>query len=274
MKMLARTSLLTLGVTALAWSSSARAEGFWSEYNLGLTYDISVNRAQISYNAPLQGQLPDQCVQQGTGMRCTAYLQQQNGGFPLSLFLEKPFKRQGLFFFEPGFTFATISYSGGIVPKPSSNPLASSSSQQGSSSSKPVAGPGPTTPPDQPLTRAYIEMYGINWQGYLRVGITPRYLPDLFLTVGAGLQTVGGTLKILQEENVRWVIQPEVFAEISAALIRVGDGALSLYVGTDQSLSTAIGTQLVEDNPEGTQMTSFRLALYSSSAGVRILCPF
>jgi hypothetical protein len=88
------------------------------------------------------------------------------------------------------------------------------------------------------------------------------------------VEGAGGRVKIFTEDGVRWVAQPEGFAELTAVLVRAGASALSVYVGASQSIDGAFGTQLVEDNPGGTSLTNFRLSLQSSSAGIRLLFPF
>jgi hypothetical protein len=250
---------------ASTWSARARAEeSFWSKYNLGVSYGISGNNAQISYNAPIKGGVPSACTANDqTTMQCIAYLgPDKTGGSSVSVFLDEPFKRQGLFYFDYGLTFATESYEGGIISKPGSG-----AQSFGSANAKP-------DPSSQPLTQAYMDLYGVNWQTYIRFGITPMYIPDVLVTAGVGLQTVGGPVKIYNSDTMAYVIQPEAFGELSLVVLRVGTGYLSAYYGLDQSITGAVGTQLVGDNPGGTPLTNLHLALLGSSEGIRLLFPF
>jgi hypothetical protein len=128
---------------------------------------------------------------------------------------------------------------GGLGTKPKS-PLggaskSSSSLQSTASTSASSNSSGEQVPADgeQPLTKAYIEAYGINWQGYLRFGLTPRYLLDVLFKLGLGVQTVGGRLKIFKEEKIRYVIQSSAFGEIALVLVRVSTGALSVFIGEE-----------------------------------------
>ena len=278
--------ILCLFALPLVTPEQAFAEngGYFSGYNLGYVYSTTTSYASISYDAPIVSKLPQDCsesVESSSMMRCQAYLAPDtSGASDSSIFIEEPFKRQGLFYFEPAFTFSTISYKGGLGSKPKS-PLSStsksgSSLQSSASTSASSNSSGEQAPADgeQPLTKAYIEAYGINWQGYLRFGLTPRYLPDVLFKLGLGVQTVGGRLKIFKEEKIRYVIQPSAFGEIALILVRVSTGALSVFVGEEQTLSGPLGSKLISDYPAGTNLRNFQLGLMTGSAGIRVLFPF
>ena len=277
---------LTLGVFTLA-PATARAAGgdFFSSHNFGVSYATTTSYAAISYDAPIVSKLPQDCAaSQGSSalMHCEAYLGPDSSGASssLSVYLEAPFKRQGLFYFEPGLTFSTISYKGGLASKPTNPVKSGNSSSTKSSTTATPGGSGPSastqlqTSSSQPLTQAYMEMYGINWQGYLRFGLTPQYVPDLLVTVGLGVQTAGGRLKIFKTDTTRYVVQPDAFAELEAVLVRFSTGSASVYVGQDQTLSGQIGTRLISDYPSGTNLSNFQLSLVAGSVGIRVLFPF
>ena len=280
--------------------SQAEGASFFSRYNLGINYATTTSYASISYEAPSVASMPTDCspsLAASSLMHCIAYLgPDTSNSSDFSIYLDQPFKRQGFFYFAAGLTFSTISYKGGLAGKPI-GPIKSSSKTTTSASTNPPLNPettagnngGTNTPtggtpaplttlgpasPDQPLTSAYMEMYGINWQTYLRFGITPQYLPDLLVTLGLGIQTAAGRLKIFQTDRTHFVIQPEAFAEIEAVLLRVSTGSLSFYLGQDQTISGPIGSSLIADNPSGTNLTSFQLGLVAGTAGVRVLFPF
>ena len=262
----------------------AESAGHFFGYNLGYVYSTTTSYASISYDAPIVSNLPQDCsksVESSSMMRCQAYLAPDtSGASDSSIFIEEPFKRQGMFYFEPAFTFSTISYKGGLGSKPknrlSKTSNSSESVQNGTSTSASDYSLGAQAPAEgeQPLTKAYIEAYGINWQGYLRFGLTPRYLPDVLVKVGLGIQTVGGRLKIFKEEKIRYVIQPSAFGEIALVLARVSTGALSIFIGEEQTLSGPIGSKLISDYPSGTDLRNFQLGLMTGSAGIRVLFPF
>lgn len=258
--------------------------GFFSAYNLGVSYATTASYAAITYQSPKSKKLPDDCdtndVSAGN-MRCTAYLAPDGEGtYNISVLFEKPFKREGLFYFEPGLTLATVSYTGTLAPKPG-GPL--SSSKKTSSTSTSNSGPtmsqsGSTPPADSsstaPLDHANIGMYGINWQTYIRFGITPRYLPDILASVGVGLQTVVGKVRVFTESTSTALVQPEAFGELEAVVARFKGGYLSGFVSLDQSLATPYGTNLIADNPSGTETSDYRLGLKASGSGIRLLFPF
>lgn len=249
---------------ASASPAAAKGKGFFERYNLGVTYAASASYARVMYKHPTINPLPDDCapdVQDDRQMTCTAYLapDADETATP-SLFFEEAFKRQGLFFFDLGFAFSTITYKGGIVPKPAQTVKA-----------KPGTKPIETV---QPIGLVFMEIYGINWQAYGRVGFTPRYVPDLFLTAGLGLQTAGGKVKMLGISETVFVVQPDVFLELELVIVRAGEAAFSAFIGKSESITTPLGSRIVEDEPAGSKLTQLELGLTSTSAGLRLLFPF
>lgn len=259
---------LVLLLLGFASAAEAKGKGFWSRYNLGISYEASMSYAAISYDAPGVVPYPEDCVQSredAQEMRCTAYLGPSTDDSPMpSLYIDSPFHRTGLLYFDYGLSVATLSYTGGLVSKPRAP--APTRPLPGGNQKKVEIG--------QPLQQAYLELYGINWQTYLRFGLTPRYVPDLILTLGLGLQTVGGRVQMFRRDQTRFLAQPEVFGEIELVVLRAYTGALSFFVGKDSSLTGGALGQLIEDNPDGTSMTNFQLGLSTSSAGVNLLFPF
>lgn len=260
--------LLFAVATVCCATRVSASDSFFSKYNLGLSYASTANYASISYETTLTPMLPSDCntseATSAGNMRCRTFLSPDGvGSYNISAYLKQPFKRQGLLYFEPGFTFSTVTYKGVLGTEPSS-PLQSSTD-------KSKAGPGEV---DQPLTNASMSLYGINWQAYIEFGITPRYIPDVLLSLGVGLQTVGGTVQVFDERTTTYLVQPEAFGELELVLVRYRTGALSLYGIKDQSLHTPIGTDLISDNPSGTDTTNYKVNLQSSSYGVRLLFPF
>lgn len=243
---------LTFGAS----TALAKDGGFFANHNVGVSYDIGTSYARIGYDAPMVDDRPKDCstnIKDSETMRCENYLARNGGSGSPGIFIEAPFKRQGLLYFEPGLTFSTVSYKGDLA-----------TSSEG----------GGTIPADQPLQRASMELYGINWQGYLRFGVTPRYLPDVLVSVGGGLQTVRGRIRVFDEKYDRNIYQPNIFGKVDVVIIRAGTAALSGYYGIDQSIASEFGSKLVDDNPSDSDLTNFRLALISASSGVRLLLPF
>jgi hypothetical protein len=257
-------------------SLTSRASGLLGGYNLGITYESTASHAEISYDTATMRDMPEDCeenTQRPGYIRCTAYLGpdgDKSGSF--SVFLEKPFKRQGFFFFDAGFTFSTITYKGGLIPKPSGS-IKGTKTVSSTAATSPSDGLAPE-PGEAPLTRAYLEFYGINWQTYVRFGITPRYFPDILISLGGGVQTAGGKVRLFKETYTRYVVQPDVFGVAEVVLIRGGSGSMSIYLSQDQSFVSQIGTNLLDDNPSGNDLSNIRLWLSSSAAGLRLLFPF
>ena len=149
--MIKQQHVLVFLVGLVAWPLQVHAEatGFFSRYNIGVSYSTTTSYASISYDAPIVPNLPQDCSQ-STGssslMHCEAFLgPDSSNSADISVYIEKPFKREGLFYFEPGFTFSTISYKGGLASKPSS-PIKSGGSSTNKSSTASAQGPtqGPT----------------------------------------------------------------------------------------------------------------------------------
>jgi hypothetical protein len=252
--------LLGIGSVLCCPPVLAKGSGFFKTHNLGVSYDVGTSYARIGYDAPSVPAMPNDCTpnERAAGkMRCEHYLAPDDAGGSPAVFLEAPFKRQGLFYFEPGFTIATISYEGNLQP-------VAPGKAKGSA----------RIPSAQPLQLASMELYGINWQGYFTLGLTPRYLPDILVSVGGGVQTVGGTIKVFKEKYTRYIIQPDIFGKVEVVLMRAGTSALSVYIGLDQSIGSEFGSALIDDYPGGTELSTFRLALTAASSGVRLLLPF
>ena len=262
--------VLSLPLTAT--TAFGKNSGLIFGYNLGLSYDGSANHAEIIYDTPSTKTIPEDCEENSERagvFRCTAYLGSDGTGAGTpGLFIERPFERQGFFYFDPGFTFSTISYKGNLMSKPSS-----SVGGKGGGTLKPNqdAALDPTV---QPLTKASLNFTGINWQAYTRFGITPRVLPDILISVGCGIQTAYGTVRLFTETYTRTIVQPEVFGSAEIIFIRIHTGSLSAYVAQDQSFVSQLGTTLVDDNPSGSTLSNIRLGLSSSAPGLRLLFPF
>lgn len=252
------------------------AKGILGGYNLGLSYSTTTSYAAVSYDTPITKPLPDDCdteTSETAGqMRCTAYLAPDGtGAYNVSVYIERPFERQGLFYFKPGFALSSLSYTGGLAPKPSSTYSGSSTT----TSKTATPGGAPTSAPAAaPLDKAYIEMYGVNWKSYLQFGITPRYLPDILVSAGIGVQTVAGTVKVFKTKTNTYIIQPDGFGELEVVVIRGGEGYLSGFASYSESLVTNIGPNLIKDNPSGTTTTNYKLGLRNQELGVRLLFPF
>ncbi len=256
--------LLHLCLMAQATELLAASKGFLWGYNLGLSYDTTTRYAQISYMAPRPQGLPDQCepaLDDRTKMHCTAYLAPDGGSYSPSLYIEEPFVRQGLFYFEPGITASTLSYKGVLNTKPQRL-------EQGGSVGAKKA---PTVIPEQPLQKATMELYGLSVQGTLTVGITPPILPDLFLSAGIGVQAVTGQVRVFTTTTPTLVFQPDGFVEAQVVFLRFGDGYAAFYLGHDQSLGSNFGGKLIEDYPSGTELKDFQLTLVGAASGVQLL---
>lgn len=257
--------------------------GIWG-YNLGLSYSTTTSYAAISYDTPVTKTLPTDCdtatTETAGQMRCSAYLAPDGtDSYNVSVYIERPFERQGLFYFRPGFTLSSLSYTGGLAPKPSAgfSGTSTSTSKTSTSTSKTSTsqiGAAPTDVATAPVDKAYIQMYGVNWKSYLQVGITPHYLPDILVSAGIGIQTVAGTVKVFQTKTNAFIIQPDGFGELEVIVIRAASGYLSGFGSYSESLATNIGSNLIKDNPSDSNTTNYKLALKNQEFGIRALFPF
>ena len=251
-------------------ASAAFGKGLFSAYNVGAYYALTSSYTNLDYDAPITETLPQDCVNNADvadKMRCRTYLVPDKSR-GMGLFLQRPFVRKGLFYLEPGFTFSTLSYSGIVGDKP--QPVVRSTESKGVSND----GSHKSQAAEQPLQKVLLELYGINWQSYLKFGITPRYLPDLFCSLGIGIQTVGGRVKVVRTDQFRAVIQPSAYGEIEAVLARMATGYLSLFYNHDQTVLGRFGSNLIEDHPNGADLTNFKATLINAGMGVRLLMPF
>jgi hypothetical protein len=251
---------VTCSILALLGTRAALGKGSFSDYNFGVYYALSSSYTNLEYDAPLGEKLPKDCVVNTDledKMRCRTYLVPNNSkGF--GLFLQKPSKKQGFLYFEPGFTWSTLSYSYKAADSNGSSPDGSTELDFDK----------------QPLQKVQLELYGINGQGYLKFGITPNLLPDIFLSLGLGLQTVGGRVKVVHTDQIRWVLQPSAFAEIEVVPLRLATGYLSLFMSQDQTILGRYGTNLIEDYPNGSDLSNFKATLINGGFGARLLLPF
>lgn len=266
--------LLTLfGVEGVSYAKGS----IWG-YNLGLSYSTTTNYAAISYDSPATKTLPEDCdtaTAETTGqMRCSAYLAPDGtGSYNISVYIEKPFERQGFFYFKPGFSLSSLSYTGGLAPKPSSTYGGKTTTAKSTSTKSGPSEPA-AEPATAPLDRAYIQMYGVNWKTYLQIGITPHYLPDILVSAGVGIQTVAGNVKVFKTKTNAYIIQPDGFGEVEVVVIRVGEGYLSGFASYSESLATDIGSRLIKDNPSDSTTTNYKLALKNQELGIRALFSF
>lgn len=254
-------------VVAATPGMALAAEAWLGSYQLGMSVGASHSYATIAYDTPRQAALPSDCEEHkvdNTLMHCSAYLARDADETPIpSLYLDEAFKRQGLLYFDLGLTFSTLAYQGGLVTKPKTTVPGGAKGTSG----KTIANP------EQPLSNAYLEMYGINWQTYLRLGLTPYLFPDILATFGVGLQTVGGRVRIMATDETRFVMQPQGFAELELVVLRFGRGAASLYVGQEQSFGGPM-SKLAEDRPGGLPIFNLQAGFSTASAGLDILFPF
>jgi hypothetical protein len=248
----------------------ALGKGLFSAYNWGAYYAFTSSYTNLDYDATATEKLPQDCVMNSEvagKMRCRTYLVPDNSK-GLGLFLQKPFQRQGFFYLEPSFTFSTISYSGTVGKKPN-QVMSTANSKSVTNDALSTLAPG-----EQPLKKVLLELYGINWQSYLKLGMTPRYFPDAFLSLGFGIQTVGGRVKVVHTDRVRWVIQPSAYGEIEVVFARMATGYLSAFYSHDQTVLGRYGSNLIEDNPDGTDLSNFKATLINAGIGARLLLPF
>lgn len=216
-------------------------------YQLGFDYTSTGSASTLSYQAPLAAPPPRGCVADPDGkptMSCTAVISSalsQGFGF----FLEQTFKRQGWAYFKADLRFAYFGLDAALDKT------------------------GPETI-DQPIDSATIHLYGLNTEGYVKFGVTPRYVPDILVSLGIGAQAGSGNMKVDGIKERINVLVPHVFMELELVWIRLGRTSLASFF----TVEADAGQQPVYKQPiHG--MSKFGIAQSAASLGLfKLTLPF
>lgn len=234
---------------SLATGTAARASvlDYFKGYQVGADYTSTGGASTLSYDAPLVSPVPRGCVADPGGkqiMHCQAVISSAlSHGF--GAFVEQTFKREGLTYFEADLRFA---YFGLDASLDKTDPDIA----------------------DQPVHSASLHLYGVNTEGYLKFGLTPLYIPDVFLSLGLGAQAATGNIKVDGfKESVNLVV-PHLYGEIEFVWIRAGRASLSSYFDVEADA----GEQEVYKRPiHG--LSKFSIAQSAATLGlIKLVLPF
>jgi hypothetical protein len=171
-------------------------------YQLGFDYTQSGGDSILFYDAgvPAEG-VPKGCEADAklSGlMHCKAVLSSDETR-AYGVFLEQTFKRQGWLYFKSDVRFAYFGLVAAYVRD------------------------------EQPLASASIHVHGLTTEGYLKLGVTPPYVPDVLFSIGLGAQAGMGHITV---EGVRQKVQlvvPHLYSQLELVWVRAGRMALASY---------------------------------------------
>lgn len=219
-----------------AYALVAELVNYVSQYQVGVDYSNAIDKVQLSYNMTATGGVPDSCqIVDGdpTRKQCTVGMVggASNGW---GVFLQRAFKKQGLFYFNPDVSFGARFLSGELPAKERS-----------------LDG--------LPLNNASFSLGAVVMKPYVQFGVTPDSWPDVLLSMGPAIQMAIGKMTINdQSENVAVgtssVSGPmsviHGFFALEVVLKRFGDGAFSLIASHDVT-GNGRGTKIFPHDVDG-----------------------
>lgn len=228
--------LLILTLAVLPWQP---AQAFWSYlqgYHIGIDSTASVDHVRVDYETSGIPRSDCQALPSSTPQdprqRCALSIEAgRSSGF--GLFLEQPFRRQGLFYFKPDLGFG-VRYLQAEIRR-SDEAL--------------------------PLRQLGFSLLALSAKPYLKLGITPASaLPDVFISLGPSLLVAAGKVAVNDDEVAHAVVGAERnilrgFFEFEAVLARFGEGFFSLFVAQDHA-GDELGTRFYPKNKDN--MSNFR----------------
>jgi hypothetical protein len=216
------------------------------QYKIGVDYSNSMDYVGLSYSIDRQTNKPSSCQVDSSDSnkyRCTAGMTGgSSSGF--GLFLEKPFKKQGFFYFDWDVSLGARYLTGRLQNPDETSPLKSASFSL-------LAG----------VVKPYIEF-----------GITPDRFPDILITMGPAIQVATGKASINNDSSNVVVGTSSVtgpmsvlygFSALEIVLKRFQDGYFSLVAMRDYS-GNGEGSKFYPKSVDG--MSDFK-ASFSHSVG-------
>jgi hypothetical protein len=228
---------------AAGWVDSFR------KYHAGVALRAAADGLNLSYKyrGTLDDRLPSGCVGNAPGeWACSAPLNSKTSA-GLGLYIQKPFRRQGWFYFawESSFSLRYVE----------------------SQLSLPVdAAP-------QPLHDFRATMLGLSGAYYGRVGFTPpAYFPDVFLMAGLSSSLTGGEIRVNKDYEPTFFWNPiGVNFGFESVLLRFWkDGELGLMLSFDVSTDKTMGWFYEEKDG----MSEFKPSVSAFYVGLRLLSPW
>jgi hypothetical protein len=227
--------ILFLGPAPLAFAVVGDAWDYVKQSQIGVDYSNSIDRVILSYEMDEGDYVPSSCVRLNDGLskRCSVtMLGGASNGW--GVFLQAPFKKQGLFYLDWDVSFGARFLSGELQGRDRN--LQS-----------------------LPLTDASFSLLAAIVKPYVQFGITPEGYPDLLISLGPALQAAIGTVSVNGQSEVVAVGTSSVsgplsliqgFFAIEAVIYRFGDGAFSLMASSDTT-GHGQGTQIYPNTVDG-----------------------
>ena len=232
-------------ICAALWSTPSFAfmEQAWDyvkQSQLGFDYSNSIDRVDLSYDMAEGNYVPPSCSRRSDGStkRCTvSMLGGASSGW--GVFLQAPFKKQGLFYFDWDVSLGARYLNGQLRSQDQS-----------------LDG--------LPLRDANFELLAGIVRPYIQFGVTPDGLPDVLVSVGPALQGALGTMVINGEAESVAVGTSSVtgplslfrgFFALELVFYRFGDGAFSFLASHDVT-GHGQGSQVYPGSLDG--MSDFR----------------
>lgn len=235
------------------WSSSALA-GSWTKYlasyRIGLELRSSTDKSDLKYVSNRPALMPEGCNPikvDASIMDCTAQIGPKSKT-TYGISIQQVFKRQGWWYFgkDIGFSFF----------------LLDAKAHEMDEDDAVIVNP-------QPLQQARVHLYGLNLKGYIQFGVTPpSILPDFLISIGGGLHTSTGNVKIGEAKEKVNIASGLLYFQMEAVWWRFGDGYLSSYLALENA-----GSHRLRGDYD--QFKEVRLRPSSTSIGiVRLVLPF
>lgn len=242
--------LATLAVLASTLVDTAK------EYRLGVDFAPQINVGTAFYETEREGELADGCAEvSASRQRCGLIL------FPRKLsswgvFLQKPYKRTGNFFFDYGASFALRQYESEMI---------------GTTANPDEPQTALVEKPKPPIQRMSTNLYGVSSRGFLKGGFTPDHAPEVYLTYGLGLAVMAGTIRIDDEIDRHVFATPVLFQELEVLWLRMlKDGSFSSYLALETPYKKTV--VVAEDRDD---VDSLAMSLMSITVGLaKVVIPF
>lgn len=235
-------------------SASEALAGSWTKYlasyRIGLELRSSTDKSDLKYVSGRPAVMPEGCNPKygdASNMDCTAEIGPKSKT-TYGISIQQVFKRQGWWYFgkDIGFSFF----------------LLDAKAHEMADESIVVVNP-------QPLQQARVHLYGVNLKGYVQFGVTPpSILPDFLISIGGGLHTSTGNVKIEQAKEKVNIASGLFYLQLEAVWWRFGEGSLSTYMAFENA-----GSHRLRGDYD--QFKELRLTPSSTSIGIlRLVLPF
>lgn len=216
-----------ISLVSIYSSNPAFCSGFFDyfkKYQPGIEFSAKGTQAEIYYQYKIPEEpnnIPKSCEQNpldNSLMDCRFNVRDGKSGSNLAFnfIAQQPFKRQGWTYINADLGFSTYSLDARIDP----------------SSDKEYERQN-LTEVDQPIENGFLHLYGGIAKGYVELGLTPRYLPDLIFSYGYGGQILFGNIKLGTTRKRLRLLSNTSYFKYEVVWLRFGNGLLGSYISGD-----------------------------------------